>query len=198
MSSANTPLTVSMSPAASASYPLRARSTLGCSITMTLMLGRACANLRRPLRTRTRRAGRAADAAPSAAGDQSPDTGPAPRNSGQGTPWHQFASVSAGREPHSRLHTAPHPGACRSCTTSWDWAPLRALPSEPVTVDIHCVTHWSKLGTAWEGCRWTPCLPRWRPAPASRWWIPTAATPIYKKRFARSGDMIGCPGGMVV
>jgi DMSO/TMAO reductase YedYZ molybdopterin-dependent catalytic subunit len=25
------------------------------------------------------------------------------------------------------------------------------LPSEPVTTDIHCVTHWSKLGTSWEG-----------------------------------------------
>jgi hypothetical protein len=33
----------------------------------------------------------------------------------------------------------------------WDWAAFRALPSEPVTVDIHCVTHWSKLGTTWEG-----------------------------------------------
>jgi DMSO/TMAO reductase YedYZ molybdopterin-dependent catalytic subunit len=33
----------------------------------------------------------------------------------------------------------------------WDWAAFRALPSEPVTVDIHCVTKWSKLGTTWEG-----------------------------------------------
>jgi DMSO/TMAO reductase YedYZ molybdopterin-dependent catalytic subunit len=33
----------------------------------------------------------------------------------------------------------------------WDWDGFRALPSEQVTVDIHCVTHWSKLGTAWEG-----------------------------------------------
>jgi hypothetical protein len=33
----------------------------------------------------------------------------------------------------------------------WDWTGFRALPSETVTVDIHCVTHWSKLGTAWEG-----------------------------------------------
>jgi DMSO/TMAO reductase YedYZ molybdopterin-dependent catalytic subunit len=33
----------------------------------------------------------------------------------------------------------------------WDWAAFRALPSEPVTTDIHCVTHWSKLGTSWEG-----------------------------------------------
>jgi DMSO/TMAO reductase YedYZ molybdopterin-dependent catalytic subunit len=33
----------------------------------------------------------------------------------------------------------------------WDWTTFRALPSEPVTVDIHCVTHWSKLHTSWEG-----------------------------------------------
>ena len=34
---------------------------------------------------------------------------------------------------------------------TWTWDELRALPSEQVTVDIHCVTSWSKLGTAWEG-----------------------------------------------
>ena len=26
-----------------------------------------------------------------------------------------------------------------------------AMPSETFTVDIHCVTTWSKLGTVWEG-----------------------------------------------
>jgi len=34
---------------------------------------------------------------------------------------------------------------------SWDWNEFRALPSEAITVDIHCVTRWSKLGTQWEG-----------------------------------------------
>jgi DMSO/TMAO reductase YedYZ molybdopterin-dependent catalytic subunit len=34
---------------------------------------------------------------------------------------------------------------------SWSWAQLQALPSEDVTVDIHCVTKWSKLGTTWHG-----------------------------------------------
>ena len=34
---------------------------------------------------------------------------------------------------------------------SWGWEELLALPSETVTVDIHCVTKWSKLGTAWTG-----------------------------------------------
>jgi DMSO/TMAO reductase YedYZ molybdopterin-dependent catalytic subunit len=33
----------------------------------------------------------------------------------------------------------------------WDWAAFRALESETITTDIHCVTKWSKLGTGWEG-----------------------------------------------
>src|ERR687886_499941 len=33
----------------------------------------------------------------------------------------------------------------------WTWEEFRALPSEEVTVDIHCVTKWSKLDTVWEG-----------------------------------------------
>jgi DMSO/TMAO reductase YedYZ molybdopterin-dependent catalytic subunit len=34
---------------------------------------------------------------------------------------------------------------------SWDWDSFRALPAEDITVDIHCVTKWSKLGTRWRG-----------------------------------------------
>jgi DMSO/TMAO reductase YedYZ molybdopterin-dependent catalytic subunit len=33
----------------------------------------------------------------------------------------------------------------------WSWADLMTLPPETPTVDIHCVTKWSKLGTDWEG-----------------------------------------------
>jgi DMSO/TMAO reductase YedYZ molybdopterin-dependent catalytic subunit len=33
----------------------------------------------------------------------------------------------------------------------WTWTQLKALPSERLTVDIHCVTTWSKLDTKWEG-----------------------------------------------
>jgi DMSO/TMAO reductase YedYZ molybdopterin-dependent catalytic subunit len=36
-------------------------------------------------------------------------------------------------------------------TLRWSWADLHALPRESPTVDLHCVTKWSKLGTAWEG-----------------------------------------------
>jgi DMSO/TMAO reductase YedYZ molybdopterin-dependent catalytic subunit len=33
----------------------------------------------------------------------------------------------------------------------WTWNEFRALPTEIVTVDIHCVTKWSKLDTSWTG-----------------------------------------------
>lgn len=34
---------------------------------------------------------------------------------------------------------------------SWTWAEFMELPSESITVDIHCVTKWSKLDTVWRG-----------------------------------------------
>ena len=33
----------------------------------------------------------------------------------------------------------------------WDWKSFRELPAENFTVDLHCVTRWSKLGTTWKG-----------------------------------------------
>jgi DMSO/TMAO reductase YedYZ molybdopterin-dependent catalytic subunit len=36
-------------------------------------------------------------------------------------------------------------------TARWTWMEFRALPAENVTVDIHCVTKWSKLATRWTG-----------------------------------------------
>jgi DMSO/TMAO reductase YedYZ molybdopterin-dependent catalytic subunit len=33
----------------------------------------------------------------------------------------------------------------------WTWSQLLALPAETVTVDLHCVTKWSKLATTWRG-----------------------------------------------
>ena len=34
---------------------------------------------------------------------------------------------------------------------AWSWDEMHQLPSEQPTVDIHCVTKWSKFGTGWEG-----------------------------------------------
>ncbi len=36
-------------------------------------------------------------------------------------------------------------------TIMWTWPEFTALQIETVTVDIHCVTKWSKLDTTWEG-----------------------------------------------
>jgi DMSO/TMAO reductase YedYZ molybdopterin-dependent catalytic subunit len=33
----------------------------------------------------------------------------------------------------------------------WTWDEFRVLPAQDITVDIHCVTKWSKLGTRWTG-----------------------------------------------
>ncbi len=34
---------------------------------------------------------------------------------------------------------------------AWSWEEFQALPAETFTVDIHCVTQWSKLDTTWTG-----------------------------------------------
>ena len=34
---------------------------------------------------------------------------------------------------------------------SWTWQEFTALPMQKITVDIHCVTKWTKLDTTWEG-----------------------------------------------
>jgi DMSO/TMAO reductase YedYZ molybdopterin-dependent catalytic subunit len=34
---------------------------------------------------------------------------------------------------------------------SWTWQEFQELPAQTVTVDIHCVTRWSKLDTEWRG-----------------------------------------------
>jgi DMSO/TMAO reductase YedYZ molybdopterin-dependent catalytic subunit len=35
----------------------------------------------------------------------------------------------------------------------WTWDEFTKLPTEEITVDIHCVTKWSKLDTRWTGVR---------------------------------------------
>jgi DMSO/TMAO reductase YedYZ molybdopterin-dependent catalytic subunit len=63
-----------------------------------------------------------------------------------------FPVLSAGPTPHSPLEQwdlsiigeVDEP-------RRWTWEEFRALPSEEVTVDIHCVTKWSKLDTVWRG-----------------------------------------------
>ena len=63
-----------------------------------------------------------------------------------------FPVLSAGPTPHRPLEwwTFSIIGEVDG-DRSWTWDEFRALPSEQVTVDIHCVTKWSKLDTTWSG-----------------------------------------------
>src|SRR5262245_62591867 len=63
-----------------------------------------------------------------------------------------FPVLSAGPTPHTPPGdwTFEIRGAV-DAPVSWSWEELLALPSETPTVDVHCVTKWSKLDTAWRG-----------------------------------------------
>ena len=63
-----------------------------------------------------------------------------------------FPVLSAGPTPRTpleewslTLHGEVEPAV------SWTWEELLELPQETFTVDIHCVTKWSKLDTTWTG-----------------------------------------------
>ncbi len=62
-----------------------------------------------------------------------------------------FPVLSAGPTPRTALQDWTFSIDGASTPKSWGWDEFRALPAETVTVDIHCVTRWSKLDTAWEG-----------------------------------------------
>jgi len=62
-----------------------------------------------------------------------------------------FPVLSAGPTPHTPLDQWSFTIEGGAEPVSWTWDEFLALPSETPTVDIHCVTKWSKLDTVWEG-----------------------------------------------
>jgi DMSO/TMAO reductase YedYZ molybdopterin-dependent catalytic subunit len=62
-----------------------------------------------------------------------------------------FPVLSAGPTPHTPLDEWTFTIVGGPDRKSWTWEEFRALPRENVTVDVHCVTRWSKLDTTWEG-----------------------------------------------
>ena len=62
-----------------------------------------------------------------------------------------FPVLSAGPTPHTPLEEWSFTIEGGAEPVRWNWDEFRALPSEEISVDIHCVTKWSKLDTAWEG-----------------------------------------------
>ena len=108
-----------------------------------------------------------------------------------------FPVLSAGPTPHTppeqwTFSIKQGTGALRS----WGWTEFLALPSEPVTTDIHCVTRWSKLDTRWTGVSVdTVWLLSWTP---ERWMFPdpTVSRPAVVRKSSRLGE--SCKGGHLV
>jgi DMSO/TMAO reductase YedYZ molybdopterin-dependent catalytic subunit len=63
-----------------------------------------------------------------------------------------FPVLSAGPTPHTPLDEWSFTihGAVEE-PVSWPWEEFTSLASDTITVDIHCVTKWSKLDTSWRG-----------------------------------------------
>ena len=63
-----------------------------------------------------------------------------------------FPVLSAGPTPQIQVENwTLDVGLNESSLGTWNWEQLQALPQTTITADIHCVTKWSKLGTAWQG-----------------------------------------------
>ena len=62
-----------------------------------------------------------------------------------------FPVLSAGPTPHTPLARWSFSITGGREPKSWTWDEFRALPTEKLTRDIHCVTRWSKLDTTWQG-----------------------------------------------
>ena len=63
-----------------------------------------------------------------------------------------FPVLSAGPTPHNPIESWSFEIRGEiDAPRSWTWEQFIALPSERITVDIHCVTKWSKLDTSWTG-----------------------------------------------
>ncbi|WP_346540007.1 sulfite oxidase-like oxidoreductase [Micromonospora sp. DPT] len=79
------------------------------------------------------------------------------RSSGPALPPGQYLTedfpvLSAGPTPRVPLDTWEFVLTTETGTEfRWTWDEMAGLPQETPTVDIHCVTHWSKLGTSWQG-----------------------------------------------
>ena len=48
------------------------------------------------------------------------------------------------------------------------WDELKELPSAEITVDIHCVTRWSRFDTSFKGVHWSELAKLARPKPSAR------------------------------
>ena len=75
----------------------------------------------------------------------------------------------------------------------WTWDEFRKLPRETITVDIHCVTKWSKLDTVWRGVSGDRCevVQPGEELPESSDLLTEATLPIEKRGTQRRYTQLG-------
>jgi DMSO/TMAO reductase YedYZ molybdopterin-dependent catalytic subunit len=54
------------------------------------------------------------------------------------------------------------------------WEELQALPAREITIDIHCVTRWSRFDTGFRGVHWSELAKLVRPRPGARYVVANA------------------------
>jgi DMSO/TMAO reductase YedYZ molybdopterin-dependent catalytic subunit len=77
--------------------------------------------------------------------------------------------LHAGTVPHTDLATWDFRvfGQVESPIT-FSWEELTALPTREITIDIHCVTRWSRFDTSFRGVHWSELAKLVRPKPSAR------------------------------
>ena len=78
--------------------------------------------------------------------------------------------LHAGTVPHTDLATWDFrvSGQVENPITL-SWREFAALPSREVTIDIHCVTRWSRFDTSFKGVHWSTLAELAKPKPSARY-----------------------------
>jgi len=85
-------------------------------------------------------------------GGRRPTRGPDRLPPGQYDTGNSFPVLSAGPTPRADTDRWDFTVSVeREQVQRWTWQQFRSLPRETFTVDIHCVTTWSKFDTGWSG-----------------------------------------------
>ena len=67
------------------------------------------------------------------------------------------------------------------------WEELKDLPSTEITIDIHCVTRWSRFDTRFRGVHWRELAALVKPRPSARFVLAHAEQEFTRERAA-GGD----------
>ena len=91
------------------------------------------------------------------------------RPTSRAVPRRDFPVLSAGPTPRVTLDTWEFRSSPRPASSTPGTGALAGAAGRDITVDLHCVTQWSKLGTSWRGVSLDTLLDGVETAPTTRW-----------------------------